>query len=183
MSRIGRLPVALPQGVEVSEQSGELKVKGPKGNLSAKLPAMIKVEVDDAEVRFVRPDEKKQTRAFHGLARALAANMVKGVTEGFAKELLIEGVGYRAELKGKSLSLSLGFSHPVDVPVPEGLEVKLEGQNQIRVEGIDREKVGQFAAELRSIRPPEPYKGKGVRYADEHIRRKVGKAAAGTGAG
>ncbi len=182
MSRIGRLPVLLPSGVEVNHSGDELSVKGPKGSLSARLPSMIRVEVADGELRFVRPDERKQTRAFHGLARALAANMVKGVTEGFAKELAIEGVGYRAELKGKTLNLLLGFSHPVEVEIPEGLEVKVEGTNQIRVEGIDREQVGQFAAELRSIRPPEPYKGKGVRYADERIRRKVGKAAAGTAA-
>lgn len=180
MSRIGRLPISLPSGVEVTHSGDALNVKGPKGALSARLPSMIAVEVAEGEVRFVRPDERKQTRAFHGLARALAANMVKGVTEGFAKELAIEGVGYRAELQGQNLNLSLGFSHPVAVPVPKGLEVKLEGTNRIRVEGIDREQVGQFAAELRSIRPPEPYKGKGVRYADERIRRKVGKAAAGS---
>jgi large subunit ribosomal protein L6 len=180
MSRIGRLPVLLPSGVEVTQSGDELKVKGPKGNLSARLPSMISVEVGDGEIRFLRPDERKQTRAYHGLARALAANMVKGVTEGFSKELAIEGVGYRVELKGKSLNLSLGFSHPVEVPIPQGIEIKVEGTNQIRVEGIDREQVGQFAAELRGIRPPEPYKGKGVRYAGERIRRKVGKAAAGS---
>ncbi len=180
MSRIGRLPVSLPSGVEVTHSGDELSVKGPKGNLSARLPSMIQVEVADGEIRFARPDERKQTRAYHGLARALTANMVKGVTEGFAKALAIEGVGYRAELKGKTLNLLLGFSHPVEVEIPKGIEVKVEGNNQIRVEGIDREQVGQFAAELRSIRPPEPYKGKGVRYADERIRRKVGKAAAGT---
>ena len=180
MSRIGRLPVPLPSGVEVTQRGNELGVKGPKGSLSAMLPPMIGVEVGEGEIRFVRPDERKQTRAYHGLARALAANMVKGVTEGFAKELAIEGVGYRAELKGKTLNLLLGFSHPVEVPIPQGIEVKLEGTNQIRVEGIDREQVGQFAAELRALRPPEPYKGKGVRYATERIRRKVGKAAVGT---
>ena len=182
MSRIGRLPIPLPSGVEVSLAGNEVKVKGPKGSLANRVPEVIGVEVADGQVRFTRPDERKQTRAFHGLARALVANMVKGVTEGFSKTLAIEGVGYRAELKGKALNLTLGFSHPVEVPVPQGIEVKVEGQNQIRVEGIDREQVGQFAAELRGIRPPEPYKGKGVRYADERVRRKVGKAAATGGA-
>jgi len=183
MSRIGRRPIAVPQGVEVSGGGTEVRVKGPKGSLSGRLPAMISMEVGSGEVSFRRPDDRKQTRAYHGLARALVANMIQGVTEGFAKELHIEGVGYRAEAKGKSLNLSLGFSHPVEVLVPEGLEVKVEGQNRVRVEGADRERVGQFAAELRGLRPPEPYKGKGIRYVDERIRRKVGKAGVGSGAG
>lgn len=181
MSRIGRRPIAVPQGVEISSIGREVRVKGPKGSLTGRLPAVISMEIGAGEVTFTRPDDRKQNRAFHGLARALVANMVRGVTEGFAKELQIEGVGYRAEAKGKSLSLSLGFSHPVEVAVPDGLEVKVEGQNRVRVEGADRERVGQFAAELRGLRPPEPYKGKGIRYADERIRRKVGKAGVGTG--
>ncbi len=179
MSRVGRRPIAIPGGVEVSSSGSEVQVKGPKGSLAAQIPAMISIDVGDGEVSLKRSDDRKQTRAFHGLARALVANMIAGVTEGFARELQIEGVGYRAEVQGRKLNLSLGFSHPVQVEVPEGLEVKVEGTNRIRVEGAHRERVGQFAAELRGLRPPEPYKGKGIRYADERVRRKVGKAGAG----
>ena len=178
MSRIGRQIIPIPSGVTVDQAEGEVRVKGPKGNLAGRIPGSIAMEVDGGELRFRRSDDKKQTRAFHGLARALVANMVKGVTEGFVQELQIEGVGYRAEAAGQKLTISAGFSHPVVVDVPKGLEVKVEGNNRIRVEGIDRQQVGQFAAELRRIRPPEPYKGKGIRYADERIRRKVGKAGA-----
>jgi large subunit ribosomal protein L6 len=176
MSRVGRRPIAIPSGVDVSSSGSEIRVEGPKGRLAARIPGMISMDVG---VSLKRPDDRKQTRAFHGLARALVANMIAGVTEGFARELQIEGVGYRAEVQGKKLNLSLGFSHPVQVDVPEGLEVKVEGTNRIRVEGAHREQVGQFAAELRGLRPPEPYKGKGIRYADERVRRKVGKAGAG----
>ncbi len=178
MSRIGRQIIPIPSGVTVDQAEGEVRVKGPKGNLAGRIPSSIAMEVDGGELRFQRADDKKQTRAFHGLARALVANMVKGVTEGFVKELQIEGVGYRAEASGQKLTINAGFSHPVVVDVPKGLEVKVEGNNRIRVEGIDRQQVGQFAAELRRIRPPEPYKGKGIRYAEERIRRKVGKAGA-----
>jgi large subunit ribosomal protein L6 len=178
VSRIGKKAIAVPGGVTVQRGGREIHVKGPKGSLAERLPAGIGVEIGDGEVRFTRPDDRKETRAHHGLARALVANMVTGVTAGFRRELQIEGVGYRAEVKGRTLTLQLGYSHPVVIDVPEGLEVSVEGTNRIRVAGIDRRLVGHFASELRAIRPPEPYKGKGIRYTDERIRRKVGKAGA-----
>jgi large subunit ribosomal protein L6 len=181
MSRIGKKPIPLPSGVTVDEVDGAVRVKGPKGTLTEQLPEMINIDVRDGEVVLGRPDEEKQTRAFHGLARALVANMVKGVVEPFAKELEIQGVGYRAEVKGKNLNLLLGFSHPVEMPVPDGLSVSVDRNVIVRVEGIDRQRVGQFAADLRRLRPPEPYKGKGIRYVGETVRRKAGKAA-GSGA-
>ena len=176
MSRIGRRPVPIPDKVSVDSAGQELRVKGPKGELSGRIPDVIGVEVADGELRFTRQDERKPTRALHGLARALAANMVQGVTDGFHKDLEIEGVGYRAEADKKFLTLVVGFSHPVKMEIPDGLAVKVEGNTKIRVEGIDRQQVGQFAAVVRSVRSPEPYKGKGIRYAGERIRRKVGKA-------
>lgn len=179
MSRIGRRAIPIPKGVTIERSDGLVRVRGPKGQLGGKLPPSIEMQVAAEEVTFARTDERKTVRAHHGLARAMVANMVRGVTQGFVRDLIIEGVGYRAEISGKKLTLALGFSHPVAVEVPEGLSVAVEGVNKIKIEGIDREKVGQFAAELRNIRPPEPYKGKGVRYADERIRRKVGKAGAG----
>lgn len=154
---------------------GEVNVKGPKGALSVRIPKGITVEIESEQVRFCRSNEKKRTRALHGLARALVANMVTGVTEGFAKELEVHGVGYRADVSGKSLKLAVGFSHPIDVTIPEELSVSLQ-EGKIRIEGIDRQLVGQFAADVRSLRPPEPYKGKGIRYVGEQVRRKVGKA-------
>jgi len=177
MSRIGRAPVAIPRGVKVSHEGGEVEVKGPKGVLGASLPLPIKLEISDGELRLLRADESKTTRSLHGLARALMANMVKGVTDGFAKELEIHGVGYRADVSGKVLKLALGFSHPVEVSIPDGIQVSVS-DNRIKVEGANRQLVGQFASDVRALRPPEPYKGKGVRYADEHVRRKVGKAGA-----
>jgi large subunit ribosomal protein L6 len=179
MSRIGNKPVAIPKGVTVEKIDGGVRVKGPKGTLTESLPPAIGVDVADGEVVFRRPDETGPTRALHGLVRALVANMVKGVVTPFAVELEIQGVGYRAEMAGKKLSLLLGFSHPIEMPVPEGLSVSVDRNVIIRVEGIDRRRVGQFAADIRALRPPEPYKGKGIRYVDEHVRRKVGKAAAG----
>jgi len=179
MSRIGRRAIVIPKGVTVEQAGGEVRVRGPKGQLAGKMPPSVELSVAEGEARFARGDDRKTARAYHGLARAMVANMVRGVTEGFTRELLIEGVGYRAEASGKKLTLALGFSHPVVIEVPEGLSVSVEGTNKIKVEGTDRERVGQFAAELRGIRPPEPYKGKGVRYADERIRRKEGKAGAG----
>ena len=167
--------MAIPSGVTVGHAEGAVSVKGPKGALSVRIPDGITVEIESAQVRLCRGDEKKKTRALHGLARALVANMVTGVTEGFVKELEIHGVGYRAEVSGKTLKLAVGFSHPVDVPIPEGLSVSLQ-DGKVRIEGIDRQLVGQFAANVRSLRPPEPYKGKGIRYAGERVRRKVGKA-------
>jgi large subunit ribosomal protein L6 len=167
--------VAIPNGVSVGHSEGEVNVKGPKGALSVRIPAGITIEIESEQVRFCREDERKKTRALHGLARALVANMVTGVTEGFTKELEIQGVGYRAGVSGKILSLAVGFSHPIEVPIPEGLSVSLQ-EGKVRIEGIDRQLVGQFAADVRSLRPPEPYKGKGIRYVGEHVRRKVGKA-------
>jgi large subunit ribosomal protein L6 len=179
MSRIGRRAIAIPSGVSIEQANGEVCVRGPKGALARRLPPAVNMQVADGELKFDRTDERKSARAFHGLARAMVANMVRGVTLGFTRELQIEGVGYRAEVSGKKLTLALGLSHPVVREVPEGLSVSVEGVTKIKVEGIDRDQVGQFAAELRSLRPPEPYKGKGVRYSDERIRRKVGKAGAG----
>jgi large subunit ribosomal protein L6 len=175
MSRVGRAPVAIPKGVSVGQAEGAVNVKGPKGALSVRVPDGIAVEIEKDQVCLRRRDEKKKTRALHGLARALVANMVTGVTEGFAKELEIQGVGYRADVSGKTLKLAAGFSHPVDVAIPEGLSVSLQ-EGRVRIEGIDRQLVGQFAANVRSLRPPEPYKGKGIRYVGEQVRRKVGKA-------
>jgi large subunit ribosomal protein L6 len=181
MSRIGRRPIAIPKGVNVEHAGGEVRVQGPKGELSQEVPAKISVEIADGEVRFSRPNDRKQNRALHGLARALVANMIVGVTEGFRRELQIEGVGYRADLQGKKLSLTVGRSHPVVVEVPAALNVSVEANTRIRVEGIDRQQVGQFAADVRAVRPPEPYKGKGIRYVGERVRHKVGKAGAATG--
>jgi large subunit ribosomal protein L6 len=175
MSRIGKRPVTVPSGVTVTARDGHVEVKGPKGTLAEAVPTRIAVAVGDGAVTLTRPDEKRDTRALHGLVRALVANMVRGVTEGFTRELEIQGVGYRAEVAGKNLKLSLGFSHPVEMPIPEGLGVAVQ-ENRIRIEGADKKAVGQFAALVRKLRPPEPYKGKGVRYADEQVRRKVGKA-------
>ncbi len=176
MSRIGRKPVALPSGVSATSKDGGLEVKGPKGTLFERLPTEIGLEVSDSAVKLERLDDRKDSKAMHGLARALVQNMVTGVCDGFSKKLEIQGVGYRADAKGKSLNLLLGLSHPVDLPVPEGLSVSVQ-ENIIVVEGASRQAVGQFAAEIRKQRPPEPYKGKGIRYVGEQVRRKVGKAA------
>ena len=178
MSRIGKAPVALPDGVNLNVSGDEMQVKGPKGTLSQGIPEGIVLGVADGRATFTRPDDKKPTRAKHGLARALLANMVTGVTEGFRRVLEIQGVGYRAEAAGKTLKLSLGFSHPVEMEIPEGLKVSVENNTVVTIEGIDKEQVGQFAADVRAHRPPEPYKGKGIRYQGEHVRRKVGKAGA-----
>jgi len=178
MSRIGKQPISIPSGVTVTSKEGAVEVKGPKGSLTAAIPGGIAVAVEDGEVVLTRPDERKESRSLHGLARALTANMVTGVTEGFVKALEIQGVGYRADVKGKTLNLTLGFSHPVEMPVPEGLSVSVENNTKVKIEGIDKQLVGQFAADVRSLRPPEPYKGKGVRYEGEHVRRKVGKTGA-----
>jgi large subunit ribosomal protein L6 len=180
MSRIGKMPIRLGTGVSVEKLPGGIRVKGPKGTLSASMPRGISVEIADGTLTFARPDDRKQTRALHGLARALVANMVKGVVEPFRRELEIQGVGYRAEVKGRVLELSVGFSHPVPMPIPDGLTVSVERNVAIRIEGIDRAKVGQFAANVRRVRPPEPYKGKGIRYLQERVRRKVGKAGGAT---
>lgn len=178
MSRIGKQPIGIPSGVTVNVADGRIQVKGPKGELTSDVPEGIAARVDGDQLLLERPDDSKDTRARHGLARSLANNMVVGVSDGFVKRLEIEGVGYRAEMKGKVLNLLLGFSHPVEMPVPEGLTVSVEANTKLAIEGADKEAVGQFAADVRKLRPPEPYKGKGVRYEDEHIRRKVGKAGA-----
>ncbi len=178
MSRIGKSPVPIPDGVTVAYADSEVKVKGPKGSLVTALPDGIQIEIAEGEIRLSRPDDRRQYRSLHGLARALTANMVTGVTEGFSKALEIQGVGYRAEVKGKVLVIRVGYSHPVEMPIPEGLSVKVDANTKLVVEGIDKQLVGQFAADIRSVRPPEPYKGKGIRYRGERVRRKVGKTGA-----
>ena len=176
MSRIGRMPIAIPAGVTVTvAENNVVTVKGPKGTLERTLPSEMEVKVEGAEVVVSRPNDLKRMKSLHGLTRTLINNMVIGVTEGYEKKLEVNGVGYRAAKQGKKLTLSLGYSHPVEMEDPEGIETVLDGQNIIIVKGIDKEKVGQFAAEIRDKRRPEPYKGKGIKYADEHIRRKVGK--------
>ena len=178
MSRIGNRPIDIPSGVTVDVGSEGIQVKGPKGELSCSVPEGIVAKVEGEQLLLERPDDSKPSRSNHGLARALANNMVVGVSEGFTKRLDIEGVGYRADVKGKVLNLLLGFSHPVEMQIPESLKVSVEANTKVIIEGADKETVGQFAADVRRLRPPEPYKGKGVRYEDEHIRRKVGKAGA-----
>ena len=176
MSRIGRLPVAIPAGVTVDiQENNHVVVKGPKGTLERTLPAEMSIKVEDGHVVVTRPSDLKKMKALHGLTRTLIHNMVVGVSEGYTKTLEVNGVGYRAAKQGKKLTLNLGYSHPVEMEDPEGIETVLEGQNKITVKGIDKEKVGQYAAEIRDKRRPEPYKGKGIKYADEVIRRKVGK--------
>ena len=176
MSRIGRHPVAIPAGVTVEvAENNKVTVKGPKGTLERVLPAEMEIKVEEGTVTVTRPNDLKKMKSLHGLTRTLVANMVTGVTKGYEKVLEINGVGYRAQKQGKKLILSLGYSHPVEMTDPEGVTTTLEGQNIIIVSGIDKEKVGQFAAEIRDKRRPEPYKGKGIKYADEVIRRKVGK--------
>ena len=175
MSRIGKMPVVIPAGVTVDIQPGNVvTVKGPKGELKRELDHEMTLEQKDNEIIVTRPDDLKRHKALHGLTRALLHNMVVGVTDGFTKTLEINGVGYRAQKQGKKLVLSLGYSHPIEMEDPEGLETTVEG-NKIIVSGIDKEKVGQFAAQIREKRPPEPYKGKGIKYDYEIIRRKVGK--------
>jgi large subunit ribosomal protein L6 len=181
MSRIGRRPIQVPSGVSVEHAGGSVRVKGPKGVLEKAVPTGISVEVGGGRVSFARDDDRGPVRARHGLARALVANMVKGVTEGFSRQLQIVGVGYRAEVSGGHLRLTVGYSHPVEMPVPAGLKVSVEKNTELRIEGIDKEAVGQFAANVRGVRPPEPYKGKGIRYVEERVRRKVGKAGATAG--
>ena len=176
MSRIGRLPVAIPAGVEVTVAEGNVvTVKGPKGTLERALPTEMEIKVEDGHVVVSRPNDLKKMKSLHGLTRSLIHNMVVGVSEGYTKELEVNGVGYKAAKQGKKLVLSLGYSHPVEMEDPEGIETVLDGQNIIIVKGISKEKVGQYAAEIREKRRPEPYKGKGIKYADEVIRRKVGK--------
>ena len=176
MSRIGRMPIAIPAGVTVDiAENNKVTVKGPKGTLERVLPIEMEIKLEDGHVVVTRPNDLKRMKSLHGLTRTLINNMVVGVTSGYTKVLEINGVGYRAQKQGNKLVLSLGYSHPVEMIDPEGLTTTLEGQNKITVSGIDKEKVGQYAAEIRDKRRPEPYKGKGIKYADEVIRRKVGK--------
>ena len=176
MSRIGRMPIAVPAGVAVDiAENNNVTIKGPKGELSRALPTEMSITVENNEIIVKRPNDLKKNKALHGLTRALLNNMVIGVTQGFSKTLLITGVGYRAAKQGNKLVLTLGYSHPIEMEEPEGIEIEVPEQTKIIVKGISKEKVGQCAAEIRSFRAPEPYKGKGIRYEDEHIRRKVGK--------
>ena len=176
MSRIGKMPIAIPAGVTVEvAENNKVTVKGPKGTLERVLPSEMEIKVEGAEVSVSRPNDLKKMKSLHGLTRTLINNMVVGVTSGYEKKLEVNGVGYRASKSGKTLTLNLGYSHPVEMTDPEGIEAVVEGQNIIIDKGIDKEKVGQFAAEIRDKRRPEPYKGKGIKYADETIRRKVGK--------
>ena len=175
MSRIGLKPIAIPSGCTVDINDRTVKVKGPKGELSFTAVKEMSFEIKDNEIHVIRADETKRVRSLHGLTRSLVANMVEGVTEGFKKELKIIGTGYRANMNGKKLGLTLGFSHPLDVEVPAGLTVETPDNLTIVISGADKQQVGQFAALVRGYRPPEPYLGKGVRYVDEHVRRKVGK--------
>ena len=179
MSRIGRLPIDIPAGVEVKiEEGNKVTVKGPKGTLEKCLPVEMTIKQEDNQVVVTRPNDLKKMKSLHGLTRSLIANMITGVSEGYEKKLEINGVGYRAQKKGKEITFNLGFSHPVVMTDPEGIETEMDGQNIIIVKVIDKEKVGQYAAEIRELRKPEPYKGKGIKYADEVIRRKVGKTGA-----
>lgn len=175
MSRIGRMPIAVPAGVTVDiAENNKVTVKGPKGTLERVLPAEMEIKKEADVITVSRPNDLKKMKSLHGLTRTLIHNMIIGVTEGYVKELEVNGVGYRAQKQGNKLVLALGYSHPVEMVDPEGIEVKVDG-NKISVHGIDKEKVGQYAAEIREKRAPEPYKGKGIKYADEVIRRKVGK--------
>ena len=176
MSRIGRMPIAIPAGVTVTiAENNKVTVKGPKGTLERVLPEELTIKEEDGHVVVSRPNDLKRMKSLHGLTRTLINNMIVGVTNGYEKVLEVNGVGYRAAKQGKKLTLNLCYSHPVEMEDPEGIETVLEGQNKITVKGIDKEKVGQYAAEIRDKRRPEPYKGKGIKYADEVIRRKVGK--------
>ncbi len=176
MSRIGKSPVPIAPGVDIKVAGQGVTVKGPKGTLERTFHERITVVVDEGEARVTRNDEDRQTRALHGLSRALLANMVEGVSQGFTKELSIVGVGYRASLKGKDIELLVGYSHPVEIKAPDGITFEVPDQTRIIVSGIDKELVGQVAADIRQVRPPEPYKGKGIRYVNEYVRRKAGKA-------
>lgn len=179
MSRIGRLPISVPDGVEVEIEGSHVRVKGPKGDLARSFDPDMAIELVEGQVSVTRPTDQPRHRALHGLTRSLISNMVDGVTKGFEKILEIHGVGYRAQKNGASLVLNVGYSHTVELPPLEGVEIELESPTVVRVKGMDKEKVGQMAADIRRVRPPEPYKGKGIRYRGEYVRRKAGKATAG----
>jgi large subunit ribosomal protein L6 len=176
MSRIGKQPIVVPSAVQVSIDGQSIKVKGPKGELARAVHQDIRLHQDEGKLVVTRPSDSSKHRALHGLTRALVANMVSGVSDGFSKTLELQGVGYRAQQMGKNIQVAVGYSHPVDVQAPAGIELEVEGTNKIHVRGIDKELVGQTAAEIRGLRPPEPYKGKGIRYEGEYVRRKAGKA-------
>ncbi|NLN29494.1 MAG: 50S ribosomal protein L6 [Firmicutes bacterium] len=176
MSRIGKIPIEIPSGMEVQLEGNTIRVKGPKGTLERKLHPEMQVNIEDGRVVVNRPSDEKKHRSLHGLTRTLIANMVQGVTQGFEKRLEIHGVGYRAAKQGNKLVLSMGFSHPVEFDTPPGMEIEVPAPTRITVRGIDKEKVGQLAAEIRAVRKPEPYLGKGIRYEGEYVRRKAGKA-------
>ena len=178
MSRIGKKPLPVPNGVQVTLDGTRVTVKGPKGELSRELHADIAVSLDDGTLTFTRPTETQQHRSLHGLTRALVANMIEGVTNGFTKALELHGVGYKAEPNAEGVRLVVGYSHPVDYAAPKGISIVVDSPTAVKIEGIDKELVGQVAAELRQVRPPEPYKGKGIRYVGEHVRRKAGKTGA-----
>ncbi len=183
MSRVGRKPIAIPKDVKVSVSATAISVQGPKGKLESPVPPGISFKVDGTELVCARKNDERQQRAFHGMARALAQNAIKGVTEGFSKELDIVGVGYRANVEGQKVVFALGYSHPVEFKIPEGIKIAVDKQTRVVVSGIDRQKVGQVAAEIRGLRKPDPYKQKGIRYVGEVLKKKAGKAGAtGTGA-
>ena len=179
MSRIGRAPITIPAGVEVKVDGSTVSVKGPKGTLTKTMHSNMTIAMEGNVITVSRPNDLKENRSLHGLTRTLIANMIEGVANGYKKELEINGIGYRAEMKGKDLVMKIGYSHDVVMPQPEGITVEVPAPNKIIVSGADKEKVGQFAAEVREHRPPEPYKGKGIRYVDEYVRRKEGKAGKG----
>lgn len=176
MSRVGKLPITVPEGVSVEVKNNVVKVEGSKGSLEQEFVPQISVKVEDNQVIVERKDETKKAKSYHGLYRQLIQNMITGVTKGFQKVLLVNGVGYRAEVKDDILHLNLGFSTPIEYVIPEGISVSVEGQNKILINGVDKQKVGQASTEIRSLRPPEPYKGKGVKFEDEQITRKIGKS-------
>jgi large subunit ribosomal protein L6 len=177
MSRIGKKPIQIPEGVSVEIGDGEVTVKGPKGELRQAVSPAMRIEQTNGALSVERPTDRGEHRSLHGLTRSLIANMVEGVTDGFEKRLQIQGVGYRARLQGKALELAVGYSHPVSIPAPEGIEFEVPQPTEVVVRGIDKQLVGEVAAQTRKSRPPEPYKGKGIRYAGEYVRRKVGKRA------
>jgi len=175
MSRIGKIPVAIPAGIKVAVKAGQVQVEGPKGKLNMTLPARTSAKVEDGKVLVSREGEDAQAKAMHGLGRALINNMIKGVTQGYVKKLEIQGVGFKAAVQGNAVSMTLGYSHPINYPLPPQVKVTVDENTKITVEGPDKQAVGQVAADLRAFYPPEPYKGKGVRYAGEHVKRKEGK--------
>ena len=179
MSRIGRMPIVVPAGVEVKIDGQNIEVKGPKGTLTQTVHSDMAISMEGNEIIVTRPSDNKEHRALHGLTRSLVANMVEGVSNGYKKELEINGIGYRAAMEGNTLVMNIGYSHKVEMPQPEGIKIEVPGPNKIVISGPDKQKVGQFAAEVREKRPPEPYKGKGIKYVDEYIRRKEGKAGKG----